>query len=44
LDNYLYKNNALVIGVDVVHPSAVETHLPSIASVGIIHVIVLSNY
>ncbi|XP_003367349.1 hypothetical protein Tsp_13765, partial [Trichinella spiralis] len=33
LDNYLYKNNALVIGVDVVHPSAVETHLPSIASV-----------
>ncbi|XP_003367411.1 putative protein tag-76, partial [Trichinella spiralis] len=39
LDNYLYKNNALVIGVDVVHPSAVETHLPSIASVGIIHVV-----
>ncbi|KRZ49449.1 putative protein tag-76 [Trichinella nativa] len=33
LDNYLYKNNALVIGVDVVHSSAVETHLPSIASV-----------
>ncbi|KRZ83552.1 Protein argonaute-3, partial [Trichinella sp. T8] len=33
LDNYLYKNNALVIGVDVVHPSAIETHLPSIASV-----------
>ncbi|KRY08052.1 putative protein tag-76 [Trichinella patagoniensis] len=38
------ENNALVIGVDVVHPSAVETHLPSIASVGIIHFIVLSNY
>ncbi|KRX31969.1 putative protein tag-76 [Trichinella sp. T6] len=34
LDNNLYKNNALVIGVDVVHPSAIETHLPSIASVG----------
>ncbi|KRX98886.1 putative protein tag-76, partial [Trichinella pseudospiralis] len=33
LDNYLYKNNTLVIGVDVVHPSAVETHLPSIAAV-----------
>ncbi|KRX12878.1 putative protein tag-76, partial [Trichinella nelsoni] len=43
LDNYLYKNNALVIGVDVVHPSAVETHLPSIASVGIIHFIVVGN-
>ncbi|XP_003367469.1 eukaryotic translation initiation factor 2C 3, partial [Trichinella spiralis] len=43
LDNYLYKNNALVIGVDVVHPSAVETHLPSIASVGIIHDIVVGN-
>ncbi|KAL1233613.1 hypothetical protein TPS_09232 [Trichinella pseudospiralis] len=33
LDNYLYKNNTLVIGVDVVHPSAVEKHLPSIAAV-----------
>ncbi|KRZ00352.1 putative protein tag-76, partial [Trichinella zimbabwensis] len=33
LDNYLYKNNTLVIGVDVVHPSAVETNLPSIAAV-----------
>ncbi|KRY71743.1 hypothetical protein T11_3168, partial [Trichinella zimbabwensis] len=29
----LYKNNTLVIGVDVVHPSAAETHLPSIAAV-----------
>ncbi|KRZ66081.1 Protein argonaute-3, partial [Trichinella papuae] len=33
VDNYLYKNNTLVIGVDVVHPSAAETHLPSIAAV-----------
>ncbi|KRZ13011.1 putative protein tag-76 [Trichinella zimbabwensis] len=33
LDNYLYKNNTLVIGVDVVHPSAAETHLPSIAAI-----------
>ncbi|KRZ00480.1 Protein argonaute-1, partial [Trichinella zimbabwensis] len=35
VDNYLYKNNTLVIGVDVVHPSAAETHLPSIAAVRI---------
>ncbi|KAL1235087.1 hypothetical protein TSPI_01671 [Trichinella spiralis] len=33
LNNYLYKNNTLVIGVDVVHPSAVETYLPSVAAV-----------